>query len=381
MIADVVRRHPLAAAGIAFALGVVVVVVIWAIASAATRGGETPGASGPVGPSASATPYSPSPVPTGSSATPEPSGTATGPGGTPSYSADCSAATTTVTTADELEKALDAAQPGETIALADGLYSGEFTASVSGAKGDPITLCGSSAAVLDAGSTDKGYVFHLDHAQYWHLVGFTVQNGQKGVMADGTVGSVIEGLTVHTIGDEAIHLRDFSTDNVVKDNTVSDTGHRRDKFGEGIYIGTANSNWSDITGGAVDKSDRNVIEGNRISDTTAESVDIKEGTSDGILRDNVFDGAGMTDGDSWVDVKGNGWLIEGNHGAHSQNDGFQTHSVYDGWGTDNTFRDNVADVDGPGFGYSLTPVDGNVVDCSNRATGAKEGLSNVTCRS
>ena len=55
-----------------------------------------------------------------------------------------------------------------------------------------------------------------------------------------------ERLTVSRIGDEAIHLRDNSTDNVVSGNTVSDTGHRKPQYGEGIYVGTANSFWPSV---------------------------------------------------------------------------------------------------------------------------------------
>ena len=113
--------------------------------------------------------------------------------------------------------------------------------------------------MLDGGDIEGGYALHLDGAQYWRLVGFTVSDGQKGVMADGTVGSVIQGLTVTGTGDEAIHLRTHSTDNVVSRNTISDTGHRRDKFGEGVYIGSAVSNWCTYTDCEADRSDRNVV--------------------------------------------------------------------------------------------------------------------------
>ena len=294
--------------------------------------------------------------------------------------ADCGDPTIEVTTASELEDALDAAQPGEVIALASGKYEGEFRATASGTEDEPISLCGDRMAVLDGGGVRRGYVFHLDGADYWHLSGFTVTNGQKGVMADGTTGSVIEGLTVTVIGDEAIHLRSGSTDNLVTGNTISETGQRRDRFGEGIYVGTAESNWCDITNCEPDASDRNVIEGNTITATTAEAIDIKEGTSDGIVRDNTFDGSQLQgDADSWVDVKGNGWLIEGNVGAESPGDGFQTHEIVDGWGTDNVFRNNSAEVNGPGYGFALTPELANQVECDNTATGAAQWPSNTTC--
>ncbi|MCU1424390.1 MAG: hypothetical protein JWM51_681, partial [Microbacteriaceae bacterium] len=74
-----------------------------------------------------------------------------------------------------------------------------------------------------------------------------------------------------------------------------------------------------------------------------------------------------------------GYVIEANTGRNSPMDGFQTHEILDGWGTDNVFRNNVAEVNGPGFGYSLTPERDNVVECSNTASGAKGGDMNVTC--
>jgi hypothetical protein len=286
-----------------------------------------------------------------------------------------------VSSASTLQSALDAAQPGDVIQLAPGTYDGNFVITPSGTAADPITLCGSAESILDGGDVEGGYVVHLNGASHWRLVGFTVTNGQKGVMADGTVGSVIQGLTVTRIGDEAIHLRRFSTDNLVTGNQVSMTGLRREKFGEGIYVGTAESNWCDITACEPDTSDRNVVEGNTIRDTTAEAIDIKEGTSNGIVRDNVFDGSGMTEdgADSWVDIKGNDWLIEGNVGTNSLLDGFQTHEILDGWGTRNVFRGNTANVNGPGFGFSLTPARDNEVTCDNTASAAGEGFSNVTC--
>lgn len=306
---------------------------------------------------------------------PGPSGGASG----PAVSASCPAATLTVATSAELTAALAAPEPGTVILLADGVYVGNFVGTGAGAAGQPITLCGGKGAVLDGGGKEDGYVLHLDRASHWTLQGFTVRNGQKGVMLDETTQSVVQGLTVEGTGDEAIHLRRFSSDNLVAGNTVTGAGLRKPKFGEGIYIGTAESNWCDITSCEPDKSDRNEIRENTISGTTAESIDIKEGTSDGVLTGNSFEGSSIKEADSWVDVKGKGWRIERNTGKNSPLDGFQTHEILDGWGTGNVFRENTAEVNGPGFGYSLKPVRDNVVDCSNTASRAEQGLSNLPC--
>jgi nitrous oxidase accessory protein NosD len=287
-----------------------------------------------------------------------------------------------VATAEELRDALAQAKPGDVIQLADGTYEGSFVADSPGEMDAPIHLCGSEEAVLDGGGTDDGTVLQLDGANFWMLLGFTVQNGKKGVMADRTVGSVIGGLTVREIGDEAIHLRADSADNLIVGNVISDTGLREPEFGEGIYIGSAEENWCDVSECEPDRSDYNEIVGNSISATTAESIDIKEGTSSGLVQDNEFDGSALTgDADSWVDVKGSGWLIVGNRGTNSPGDGFQTHEIFAGWGTANQFWGNLARVNGPGFGFALTPELENTVACDNVAEGAESGLANVECRS
>ena len=46
-------------------------------------------------------------------------------------------------------------------------------------------------------------------------------------------------------------------------------------------------NWESVTGGQPDNSDRNIIRNNTITDTTSESIDIKEGTTGGAL-DNLL---------------------------------------------------------------------------------------------
>jgi hypothetical protein len=288
--------------------------------------------------------------------------------------------TAEVGNADQLTEALAGARPGSVIVMAPGVYAGNFVAVAQGLEDRPVALCGGRDAVLDGGEIDGGYTLHLDGAAHWELGGFTVRGGQKGVMVDRARGVLIEGLLVEGTGDEAVHLRANSTDNLVRGNTVRDTGRRNGKFGEGIYIGSAESNWCEQTGCEPDRSDRNVIEGNAISATTSESVDIKEGTTGGILRGNTFSGAGMTDADSWVDVKGNGWTIVGNIGTDSPEDGFQLHEILDGWGLDNTFEANVATVNADGYAINITKNrERNRVSCDNRSIGAGQGLSPVAC--
>ena len=291
----------------------------------------------------------------------------------------CPAPTSKVATTAELNQALADAQPGDTIHLADGIYSGRFSTTSSGTSAQKIYLCGGRGAVLDAGSTDKGYAFHLDGSSYWVLSGFTIRNGQKGIIADSSTGSIIQNLAVTDIGDEAIHLRANSSSNLIVGNTIRSTGNRNKKFGEGIYIGTAVSNWCTYTACLADESNYNIIAGNAIAGTTSESIDIKEGTVGGIVKGNRFDGAGMTAASAWMNIKGNAWTIDSNHGQNSPENGYETHNILQEWGDYNLFSNNSGAVNGSGYGVASWPVMNNIVACSNNLTGATRGASNIEC--
>ena len=261
-----------------------------------------------------------------------------------------------VSNAGALQRALEGARPGDVIRLADGTYTGRFSAATSGTRAAPITLQGSRRAVLDGDGVKGGYAFHLT-ADYWVLRGFSITNAQKGLMADAANHNLIDGLAVFHIGDEAIHFRSFSTRNTVQNCVIHDTGLRRPKFGEGVYLGSAVSNWRKHSNGNPDASDFNRVLNNRFGpNVRAEAIDIKEGSRGGEIRGNVFDGRGMSGenyADSWVDVKGNSYLIAENRGSRATRDGFQTHVILDGWGRDNVFRANHADVQAEGLGFRI----------------------------
>ena len=88
-------------------------------------------------------------------------------------------------------------------------------------------------------------------------------------------------------------------------------------------------------------------------------------------------------GDSWVDVKGNGWLVADNQGTSAPQDGYQTHEIVDGWGNKNIFAGNKASQinkapqDGQGVGVGIRPALANVVTCTNTTEG--DPVSNVEC--
>ena len=291
---------------------------------------------------------------------------------------------TAVSSAGALSSALSSARPGEVIVLAPGQYAGDFVASSSGTASAPITLCGPRSAILRGESVNSGYTFYLNHASWWRAEGFTVEGGQKGVMADGADHNLLYGLYVHGTGDEAIHLRSFSSDNTVSHNVVRDTGLLKQFFGEGIYVGSAHKNWCSYSGCQPDRSDGNVLADNDIAGTTAENIDIKEGTTGGQITGNQFNGAGMVESAAtgWINVKGNDWTVQGNTGTDSVENGYQVHQVYSGWGIGNVFIGNRAQVNGPGYGiYVQNKRLETVVACNNVVIAAGLGFSTIACSS
>ena len=258
---------------------------------------------------------------------------------TPTTTLQCPDATVQVTTAKELTDALKRARAGTVIQLADGVYQGRFKATAKGSSSRPVWLCGGPGAVLDGGSTSTGYVLHVNKAQHWRFVGFTLRNGKKGVMTDQARNNIFDGLDIGTIGEEGIHLRDNSRSNELRGLRVHDTGLLNPQFGEGVYVGSA-LNHSDIENGRPDRSDDNVIRDSTIWNTAAEAFDLKEGTSRGRVLDNIIDGAGTTAVDSVLDAKGNDWLIRGNRVSNPPMDVFQIHVRWKGWGQRNVFTEN-----------------------------------------
>jgi hypothetical protein len=240
--------------------------------------------------------------------------------------------------------------------------------------------------VLDGGTTSTGYVFYFDKVDHWILSGVTVTRGKKGVMLDESSQSLLTGLLVHDIGEEAVHFRKFSSQNIISFSEIRDTGKVTPGFGEGVYLGSAVSNWSSITGSSdtPDTSDGNKVLSNVFGPgITAEHIDVKEGTTGGEVRGNTFNGDGISGAnfaDSWMDVKGNGYIVAESTGMGSPNDGFQTHVAVDGWGNENVFSANIAEVNGPGYGFAIAnDSQGNIVRCDNVVKGAALGYANVDC--
>jgi hypothetical protein len=112
-----------------------------------------------------------------------------------------------------------------------------------------------------------------------------------------------------------VHFRAASSDNTIQRATIHDTGLAQPQYGEGVYVGSAKSNWKKVSGGGPDLSMRNRVVGNTFRAITAENVDVKEETAGTLISGNRFDGSatsGQNYADSIVDVKGYDTTVVGN---------------------------------------------------------------------
>lgn len=310
-----------------------------------------------------------------------------------------------VATAAQFTAALTAVRPGQTIRLAPGTYAGAFVGRQAATGSEPITVTGPPTAILTnpdssgestcsvpADGFDPGYGFWLYGASYWRLTGFTVAGAKKGIVIDASPHVTVDGVYVHEIGAEGVHFRRSSADGVIQNSRIENTGQTQPEYGEGIYLGSANSNWSCYgTTGGVDASDRVQVLNNRVGpNVAAEHVDVKEGTVGGVIRGNTWNGqgiAGQNSADSWLDVKGSNYLIENNIGTFSAPgvfaNGYETHNPTAGSGCGNVWRNNRSDLGGAGaWAIDVTSTSKcagnlNVVYASNTVTNARSGLTNI----
>ena len=218
-----------------------------------------------------------------------------------------------VASSKTLQKVLKNVQPGDIIELADGEYSGNFQSNQSGNSNNKIILIGSKRAVITRNNLDGPQCFLLQ-GKHWNLQGFTVQNCRVGIMLENSKYVKLENLYVHDVGGCAIRLRYNSSDNIVQNCVIANTGLVTPEHGEGIYIGR-----SDSKKDTADFSDGNTILNNTFRNITAENIDIKEGTCCGLVKGNIFNGYGMKNKliNSWLNLKGTKYTIRDNVGDYS----------------------------------------------------------------
>jgi endoglucanase len=231
-------------------------------------------------------------------------------------------------TLEQIVTAMANAQPGDEIIIASGTYlaSGKikdaigkfnyFTGGANGTAANPIILRGTSATsrpILRPTDANKfGATVMSITGDYWIIKDIELSFGQKGLILDGANNCKLINLKVHTLRDEGIHLRSGSSNNLLQNCQVFNAGEGQPGFGEGIYVGSDQSQHDTYNPAC----DNNTIDGCIIGpNVRAEGIDIKEGTQFTIVKNSTFSGAGISgenSADAFIDVKGGNAFIYNN---------------------------------------------------------------------
>ena len=283
--------------------------------------------------------------------------------------ANCPEATVRVANRSELVAALAEAGPGTAIRLSAGRYWGT-TVTVKGTEEQPIWICGSRDVVFDQGNPSAGVGLRIQSSSHVVVAGMTVRNTAKGVMVIGSDHVTVADLKIENTGEEAVHIRGFTTDSTVVGNTINTTGLVHPQWGEGIYIGTDKGSWCTYNDCLPDRTVRNTIVGNTITNMTSEGIEAKEATADTLISGNTIDGANTTEANAsgtLIKVKGNRFTILDNKLSNSTLDAVLILKTLDDTGQDNVAFRNQFSGRIPGYGVRV----------ANKSTDAMVGCDNV----
>ena len=213
-----------------------------------------------------------------------------------------------------IQKAVDLAQPGDTIHLAPGHYKQDIQSVRAGEEGAPITITGSANAVVHGIASNRMVQIHHD---YITLQGFTLDGLREGddpermgsyrekllyaigyEPQDGVNHLRILNMTFRNAGEECVRLRYFAQHNEIAYSTFENCGVYDFKFsadgvvGEAIYMGTSSKQWDDGKNMTVepDQTSFNWIHHNMMNTQGNECVEGKEGTSHNVIEYNICTG-------------------------------------------------------------------------------------------
>ncbi|MBQ8960185.1 MAG: DUF4434 domain-containing protein [Ruminococcus sp.] len=259
-----------------------------------------------------------------------------------------------VTDSQELIAAMQSAKAGDVIKVAPGTYQLTGSKAVSDSEGTaeaPIVLKAldpKDPPVLTGTTTEHDYVLHIT-GDYWIVEDLVCTNAQKGIVLDNSDHTILRRCELHTLGAEAVALRDGSSYCTVDSCYIHDTGLVKPGYGEGVYVGSAKS-----TTGFDYKCDYNTITGCTFKNVAAEHIDVKEYTTGTEICGCTFYGDGMTGENyagSFVDLQGNDCYVHDNVGYRDGNvkivAAFEIHEQVEGWGLHQRFENNTVYMDQP----------------------------------
>ena len=303
-----------------------------------------------------------------------------------------------------IQKAVNLAQPGQTIYLLPGQYFQDIVSARNGSLQSPISILGRQDAIIKGAGASR--VIEINHDNII-ISGFTLDglygdaskaSGYRDMLnyavgkesKNGVTGLKITDMNIKNSGGECIRLKYFAQNNEIANNVIQNCGIYDFKFsaggknGEGIYIGTAPEQLSKNPTLDIDKSNNNYIHNNSIQTNGNEGVDIKEGSTGNIVEYNII--RGQKDSESGgLDSRGDSNIFRYNDVAESLGAGIRFGGDnYKGvqYGKNNiAYGNKITNNKFGAFKIQATPqgnICGNILSGNGSATGDYGSKINFT---
>ena len=188
---------------------------------------------------------------------------------------------------DDIEAMINGLQPGDELVLSGGMYmlTERFSFAIAGTENAPIVIRAQDGQTphLHRPNADQN-IIDIDNAEYVTIRGIEFSGGSAGIRISGARFLTIEECEVHDTGDVAVRANDsgvtYESLRILRNHI-----HHTNNTGEGMYLGCNNGGCEVV---------RSLIEGNYVHHTNQPSVsqgdgiELKEGSFDNVIRDNVI---------------------------------------------------------------------------------------------
>lgn len=197
------------------------------------------------------------------------------------------AAPTEVNPGDDLGAAINALAPGDELILHGGTYeqTARLGLTIVGTEAMPITIRAADGEVpiIHRGDDSQNLV-DFDHAEYVIIRGIEFVGGSAGLRFSNSRFVTLEDNDIHDTGDVAIRANDGGSmyeGFQILHNEV----HHTNGTGEGMYLG-CNENACQFFGATI--AFNHVHHTNQDTVEQGDGIEIKEGSHDNVVRDNVI---------------------------------------------------------------------------------------------
>ncbi len=188
---------------------------------------------------------------------------------------------------DDVEAAINAAQPGDEIVLADGEYTltDRFSFAIAGTEAQPIIIRAADGASphLHRPNANQNIV-DIDSATWVEIRGIEFSGGSAGIRISAADHLTIEDCEIHGTEDVAVRANDngvtYQSLHIVH-NHIHDTNGT----GEGMYLG-CNMDACRLANGVIERNW--VHHTNQAGVSQGDGIELKEGSHDTVIRDNVI---------------------------------------------------------------------------------------------